>query len=181
MNKELVTCCICGKEISYDESNNPSPLYTGENDRCCHDCNEKYIQPTRNLIGYEPQTSEDEKELLRIRESIKYCKTDTVKKKKTLYCPVNDADLFKIFNCEKLPDKMIPLFLADNPDDAVKLARPTVTLVEVEVDEDAVTESIGLNNAFIVNGNSLTVKMDDYGVVALSEFTYGVNGWCKTL
>ena len=42
-------CCICGKEFN-GYGNNPYPVgwdvYTDE-DRCCDDCNERYVIPAR--------------------------------------------------------------------------------------------------------------------------------------
>lgn len=37
-------CCICGKEF-YGYGNNPEPYMS--NGRCCDDCNEKYVIPSR--------------------------------------------------------------------------------------------------------------------------------------
>jgi hypothetical protein len=49
---ELIKCCICGKDIQPDANgwmlgHNPSPLYNGENDRCCDTCNWSIVIPER--------------------------------------------------------------------------------------------------------------------------------------
>ena len=41
-------CCICGKEIE-GYGNNPWPVSTNEDDRCCDECNLEVILPERIL------------------------------------------------------------------------------------------------------------------------------------
>lgn len=41
-------CSICGKEIK-GYGNNPYPVRIGEDDRCCDECNAKYVIPVRIL------------------------------------------------------------------------------------------------------------------------------------
>jgi len=50
-------CCICNSEIEkqqssdgrvfWDKGHNPAPVMTGEDDRCCGDCNCAIIIPAR--------------------------------------------------------------------------------------------------------------------------------------
>lgn len=42
------TCCICGKEF-YGYGNNPEPYMTTRttNEKCCDECNERYVIPAR--------------------------------------------------------------------------------------------------------------------------------------
>lgn len=40
------TCCICGKPLD-DFGNNALPYRKG---RCCNECNEKYVIPTRAFV-----------------------------------------------------------------------------------------------------------------------------------
>lgn len=44
---DTVTCCLCGKQIPWRESNNPWPLVDDEESRCCHDCNDSKVVPAR--------------------------------------------------------------------------------------------------------------------------------------
>ena len=49
---ELIKCCICGQDIQPDANgwmlgHNPSPLYNGENERCCDTCNYGIVIPER--------------------------------------------------------------------------------------------------------------------------------------
>lgn len=39
-------CCICGAKLK-GWGNNPWPIKNGENDRCCDECNQKYVIPER--------------------------------------------------------------------------------------------------------------------------------------
>lgn len=47
-------CCLCGKEIetknNYSYGNNPSPVCTIENARCCDKCNDSIVTPFRILL-----------------------------------------------------------------------------------------------------------------------------------
>lgn len=43
-------CCFCSKKCENQWGNNPWPLKTKENDRCCNVCNEQYVITAR-LIG----------------------------------------------------------------------------------------------------------------------------------
>lgn len=54
MNKEIVRCVICGKEIPNPHGfnlvgNDPSPVY--EDGRCCDICNHEVVLPTRVFIN----------------------------------------------------------------------------------------------------------------------------------
>ena len=40
---ENTVCCICGKSMG-GYGNNAQPLYNG---RCCDDCNNSYVMPSR--------------------------------------------------------------------------------------------------------------------------------------
>jgi len=40
------TCCICGKPLD-DSGNNALPYKEG---RCCNECNERYVIPTRAFV-----------------------------------------------------------------------------------------------------------------------------------
>lgn len=53
-------CCIChGKLSSFegDFGNNPAPLMRGKNNRCCNNCNDRFVTPVRIL-----QLQNDKKE-----------------------------------------------------------------------------------------------------------------------
>lgn len=40
-------CAICGKEIESKFGNNPYPVRTDEDARCCNKCNEAFVIPSR--------------------------------------------------------------------------------------------------------------------------------------
>ena len=46
-------CCLCGKEIeptnSFTYGNNPFPVCTIENARCCDECDKRIVGPFRYL------------------------------------------------------------------------------------------------------------------------------------
>ncbi len=52
MKKEKLKCCLCNQEIKpclisgWDKGHNPAPLGE-EGDRCCDECNDKHVLPTR--------------------------------------------------------------------------------------------------------------------------------------
>ena len=55
MNKQKLNCSLCGNEIKktpmgWALGNNPHPLMKNENDRCCDECNENYVLPTRVIL-----------------------------------------------------------------------------------------------------------------------------------
>ena len=43
----VIKCSICGKAIFDRFSNNPDPVKTGENERCCKVCDNRYVIPAR--------------------------------------------------------------------------------------------------------------------------------------
>lgn len=42
----MMKCNLCGKEIK-GFGNNPDPLTEHDDDRCCDECNDKYVMPMR--------------------------------------------------------------------------------------------------------------------------------------
>ena len=57
MTENKIKCCFCGKEIEERESDNPQlHAYSPHIEnvlgamRCCHDCNESIVIPTRIYI-----------------------------------------------------------------------------------------------------------------------------------
>ena len=51
-----IRCCICNKIITHRApdfgGNNPDPMSTKENDRCCNECNDRYVILARCNPGY---------------------------------------------------------------------------------------------------------------------------------
>ena len=45
-NNDIKLCCICGKEF-VGWGNNPYPVVTDDDARCCDECNAKYVIPAR--------------------------------------------------------------------------------------------------------------------------------------
>lgn len=53
-------CAICGKEIENKFGNNPYPVRTDEDARCCDECNFKFVIPYRiALLGASPKQVKD--------------------------------------------------------------------------------------------------------------------------
>lgn len=48
-------CCLCGHEFT-GWGNNPWPLATGEEDRCCDQCNELKVIPARITLMFNRKT-----------------------------------------------------------------------------------------------------------------------------
>ena len=48
-SKEEKRCCICG-ELFSEYGNNPDPLGSIE-DKCCDDCNSRFVVPVRLISG----------------------------------------------------------------------------------------------------------------------------------
>lgn len=47
-NMRKITCCICGCDF-YDQTGcNPWPIMDGENNSCCHRCDDLFVQPVRS-------------------------------------------------------------------------------------------------------------------------------------
>lgn len=52
-------CVICGEEIN-DYGNNPYPVRTAEDARCCDDCNSEFVLPVRIMtMGASPERVEN--------------------------------------------------------------------------------------------------------------------------
>jgi hypothetical protein len=45
--EDVLKCCLCSKEISFANSNNPDPLMRCDDDRCCHECDQLYVWTAR--------------------------------------------------------------------------------------------------------------------------------------
>ena len=43
-------CAICGNEINNEFGNNPWPIRTDENARCCDECNTSFVLPYRIML-----------------------------------------------------------------------------------------------------------------------------------
>ncbi len=55
-----IPCCICGKPTIQALSSNPAPVKTGDNDRCCRECNESVVLPARfTRIAEKPKAKAD--------------------------------------------------------------------------------------------------------------------------
>ena len=52
--EEKIECCLCGKEVK-DFGHNPQPLGEKEDDRCCDECNQKLVIPTRLRLLFSKQ------------------------------------------------------------------------------------------------------------------------------
>ena len=48
MEEKKIKCSICGKEISFMESNNAQPINDG---RCCSECDRQFVVPIRMKRG----------------------------------------------------------------------------------------------------------------------------------
>ena len=48
-------CAICGKEIENKFGNNPWPVRTDEDARCCDECNTSFVIPSRISLGHIPR------------------------------------------------------------------------------------------------------------------------------
>jgi len=63
-------CAICGKEMTHPFiknylGNNPFPVRTGELDRCCDECNDKYVLFYRiGLLGASAELVEETANIL---------------------------------------------------------------------------------------------------------------------
>ncbi len=55
-------CCICKKECENQWGNNPWPISTKKDDRCCNQCNVDYVIPARIILSNENKKGEKENE-----------------------------------------------------------------------------------------------------------------------
>ncbi len=44
---EMITCCFCGTDMLWKNSNNPWPLIDDDKSRCCNMCNANKVIPER--------------------------------------------------------------------------------------------------------------------------------------
>ena len=49
---QIIKCCFCKKEIKWNESHDPRPIVTTRGDRCCLECNNTIVIPTRIEIWF---------------------------------------------------------------------------------------------------------------------------------
>ena len=55
MNKKI-SCCFCGKEIDFLNSHDPRPIVSKYGCRCCLECNNNIVCPTREEVwSWEPK------------------------------------------------------------------------------------------------------------------------------
>ena len=52
-------CAICGKKIENEFGNNPWPVRTNENARCCDDCNNFFVIPYRIILMHSRPERQD--------------------------------------------------------------------------------------------------------------------------
>lgn len=45
--QEMIECCLCKKLIKMSQSNNPYPVDTNSEHRCCNECNDTKVIPAR--------------------------------------------------------------------------------------------------------------------------------------
>lgn len=57
-NKENPKCCLCGNSCENEFGNNPYPLNTDEEARCCDKCNAELVIPAR-IINLQSNVSND--------------------------------------------------------------------------------------------------------------------------
>lgn len=44
---DTIKCCLCGATVPLMQSHNPAPLNRRRDDRCCGDCNDMFVIPSR--------------------------------------------------------------------------------------------------------------------------------------
>jgi len=49
MNKKI-SCCFCGREIDFLNSHDPRPIVSKYGCRCCLECNNNIVCPTREEV-----------------------------------------------------------------------------------------------------------------------------------
>lgn len=54
MNNQENVCCICGKSFT-DWGNNPWPIVTDEDARCCDACNDEKVVPARLALMFKKE------------------------------------------------------------------------------------------------------------------------------
>lgn len=69
-------CAICGNEINNEFSNNPWPVRTDENARCCDECNTSFVIPYRIMLMRLNKKRKDE--LMQELNTMSYEKLKTI-------------------------------------------------------------------------------------------------------
>lgn len=65
-DNKMILCAICNKPITYFSSHNMAPFSTKLGNRCCEECNYKYIVPKRLELtkAYEAHKKEETRVLI---------------------------------------------------------------------------------------------------------------------
>lgn len=69
-------CAICGNEINNEFGNNPWPVRTNEEDRCCDECNTSFVIPYRIMLMRLSKKRKDE--LMQELNTMSYEKLKTI-------------------------------------------------------------------------------------------------------
>ncbi len=69
-------CAICGNEINNEFGNNPWPVRTNEEDRCCDECNTSFVIPYRIMLMRLNKKRKDE--LMQELNTMSYEKLKTI-------------------------------------------------------------------------------------------------------
>ncbi len=69
-------CAICGNEINNEFGNNPWPVRTNEEDRCCDECNTSFVIPYRIMLMQLSKKRKDE--LMQELNTMSYEKLKTI-------------------------------------------------------------------------------------------------------
>ena len=69
-------CAICGNEINNEFGNNPWPVRTDENARCCDECNTSFVIPYRIMLMRLNKKRKDE--LMQESNTMSYEKLKTI-------------------------------------------------------------------------------------------------------
>ena len=71
-----MNCAICGNEINNEFGNNPWPVRTDENARCCDECNTSFVIPYRVMLMRLNKKRKDE--LMQELNTMSYEKLKTI-------------------------------------------------------------------------------------------------------
>lgn len=63
-DNQVILCAICNKPIMYFNSHNMAPFSTKLGNRCCEECNYKYIIPKRLELTKEYEAHKNETKIL---------------------------------------------------------------------------------------------------------------------
>lgn len=102
---EDIKCCLCGKEIAEKYSHDPRPIISNNGNRCCAECNNNIVIPTRLQIWKSDDSFE--LDILKTTDEIRQANYEKMKEYFTKYNIIDLLDSVKYAAKTLIPEDFI--------------------------------------------------------------------------